>query len=339
MASEQAQSRAIDKLAKKAIEELSFKYNAPHPEKREFLLSIVEQGNDGKQYEVGLASNGGIIEVIGKKASRKTAFLSMLVASCFSEDGVYGNIKSRLTDRTVLWFDTEMTGDDFWYFQKRLHQQCGLDDNHPRLHPINLDYFETSKEKLDVMLHILRNSNLEDGTGYFQNIGLIILDGIADLTGDTNNETACREILESIKNVLSSMDCCLATVLHSDKKGQSSRGTLGTLLDQKATSAIMMDLKNPGEATTVRPEKIRNGRLFQPYQLSHDIDGTLLINGSPNGLTTNISSADFLGDDDHTTKTVAKKAAPEKKKVEKTGMKDPLKTTKGDEGDFSDLPF
>lgn len=338
MASEESQSRAIASLATKAVNDYRFDYNAPHPEKREFHFSIIEQGADGKEYEVGLASNGGIIEIIGKKASRKTAFLSMLVAACFAEDGVYGNIKSRVTDKTVLWLDTEMSGDDFWYFQKRLHQQCGLDDNHPRLHPINMDHFETSREKLDVMLHILRNSNKPDGSGYFKNIGLVVLDGIADLITDTGNEGECREALESIKSVLNSMDCCLATVLHSDKKGQASRGTLGTLLDQKATSAIMMDLKNPGEATTVRPEKIRNGRLFHPYTLAHDVDGTLLINGSSDGCTTNISSSDFLGDDDSTTEYKDKK----KKSAEgKEPMRDPINRRKSskEEDDLSNLPF
>lgn len=328
----QSQSRAISSLAAKAVNEYSFNYNAPHPPVREFHFSILEQGHDGKQYEVGLASNGGIIEVIGKKASRKTSFLSMLVASCFMEDGVYGNIKSRLTDKTILWFDTEMSGDDFWYFQKKLHDMCGLTNNHPRLHPINMDNFETSREKLDVMLHILRNSNKEDGSGFFQNIGLVVLDGIADLISDTGNEGECREILESIKNVLNSMDCCLATVLHSDKKGQASRGTLGTLLDQKATSAIMMDLKNPGEATTVRPEKIRNGRLFHPYTLDNDVDGTLLINGSSDGFTQNVSSSNFMGDDEATTTYTEKKKKP---------MEDPMKkrrpTTEDD--DLKDLPF
>ena len=292
-------------------------------------------GHDGKEHEVGLASNGGIIEIIGKKASRKTAFLSMLVASCFAENGVYGNIKSRLTDKTVLWFDTEMSGDDFWYFQKRLHEQCGLSDNHPRLHPINMDNFETSRDKLEVMLHILRNSNKEDGTGFFQNIGLVVLDGIADLISDTNNEGECREILESIKNVLNSMSCCLATVLHSDKKGQASRGTLGTLLDQKATSAIMMDLKNPGEPTTVRPEKIRNGRLFQPYTLEHDVDGTLLINGSANGIASSVSSSSFLGDDELTTE-YKEKGSKSKKKPTAT---DPISKSRPVDDDLSNLPF
>lgn len=297
MSSETAQSRSVEALAKKAIADYRFDFNAPHPPDREFLLSVLEHGNDGGEYEVGLVSNGGILEVIGKKGSRKTAFLSMLVASCFAEEGIYGNIKSRLTDKTVLWFDTEMPGDDFWYFQKRLHEQCGLSDNHPRLQPINMDYFETAAQKLEVILHILKNSNKPEGNNYFDNIGLIILDGIADLIADTNAEGECREILDSIKSVLNGMDCCLATVLHSDKKGQHSRGTLGTLLDQKATSAVMMDMKNPGEATTVRPEKIRNGRLFHPYRLEHDVDGTLLINGSPNGRTESVSSSDFFGDD------------------------------------------
>lgn len=291
------ESRSIESLAQKAINDFRFDFNEDRPPEREYILSIVEQGHDGKEYEVGLASNGGIVEVIGKKGSRKTALLSMFAASRFAEGGRYGNIQSRLEGKTVLWLDTEMPGDDFWYFQKRLHEQCGLQDNHPQLQSINMDYFESAADKLEVILHILQNSNNPENRGnqYFDDIGLIILDGIADLIPDTGDERSSREILDKIKSTLNSMDCCLVTVLHSDKKGQHSRGTLGTLLDQKATSAIMMDMKNPGEATWVRPEKIRNGRLFHPYKLEHDIDGTLLINGSPSGMASEVSSVDFFG--------------------------------------------
>lgn len=293
---EDLSQKSIEQQVDLALSDFSFNYNDDFPEERRFLFSIVEGPNN--EYEIGLADEGGIIEVIGKKGSRKTALMSMFVAACFQENGIYRNIKSRLGDQTILWFDTEMAGSDFFYFQRNLHNMCGLNDNHPRLHAINMDFYESSTQKLEVIAHILKNSNLGEGEAqYFNNIGLVVLDGIADLVGTTEDESEARRILDLIKSILNGLGAVLLTVLHSDKAGRHSRGTLGTLLDQKATSGLMCDMRAMGEVTVVRPDKIRSSRPFSPYELSHDLDGTLLVDGSASdeGDEDEVRTRDFMG--------------------------------------------
>ena len=177
-----------------------------------------------------------------------------------------------------------MSGNDHIYFQKKLHEMCGITNpNDETLIAINMDWFETAFDKRNVFLYILDNINNGLSTDFYNDVGLIVLDGIADLVTDANTEEDARILLEKVKARLNKNGCVLLTVLHTEKTGEYSRGSLGTILDQKA-SAILKCVKdneppNDGYTTVVSPVKIRSSREFEPFELSHDEDGNLLLQG------------------------------------------------------------
>ena len=274
----------IKEYVRRAFEECRFDPEMPLPTKRKFILSILQGENYDK--EIGLISDGGILEITGREGTGKSTFMAMLVAACFQPDGVYANIKADIQGGKVLWFDTEMTGDDFYFFQRRLHNMCGLNKRNTQLISINMDVFESHRLKYEVFLDILNNINGGRETDYLQDVRLVVLDGIGDLISDTNNEKEAREVILSIKKALNQCGAALVTVLHTDKRGIASRGTLGTLLNQKATYVLKIDYRGQAvdrhEAEVlVTALKHRASKPIKPFKFSFDDDGTPMINDVP----------------------------------------------------------
>ena len=84
------------------------------------------------------------------------------------------------------------------------------------------------KDRVDFIDYIL-NDKLEG-----KDIGLVIIDGIADLVADVNNLEQCNEAIQKLMSWTDELQCHIVTIIHSNYGSTNQLGILVVFLEKKA---------------------------------------------------------------------------------------------------------
>lgn len=204
-----------------------------------------------EQYIFGSMGNFSLIQ--GKAKSRKSYFLSALMAAAISENDVCGHIRGHVSDKTNIYIDTEQ-GD--WHAakaKKRIQSMAGLD---PRINYGNFKHYKfrglmSNKERLRLTDYIMKINN---------NIGLVVIDGIVDLaSAGVNDEAEATALASKLLQWTSENNCHISIVLHENKNDRNAKGHLGSYLVQKAETTISLaKSEHTPSASDIVPEYTRN---------------------------------------------------------------------------------
>lgn len=203
------------------------------------------------QFIFGTMGNFSLIQ--GKAKSRKSYFLSALMAGAISDHDVCDHIRGHLHDKVNIYIDTEQ-GD--WHSsnaKKRIQSMAGLD---PRVNQSNFKHYRfrgllTNKERLKFTDYIMQSND---------NLGLIVIDGIVDLASKgVNDEEEATAIASKLLQWTSENNCHISCVLHENKNDRNAKGHLGSYLVQKAeTTVSLAKSENTPSASDIVPEYTRN---------------------------------------------------------------------------------
>lgn len=204
-----------------------------------------------EQFIFGTIGNFSLIQ--GKAKSRKSFFLSALMAAAISSHDVCGHIRGHVSDKVNIYIDTEM-GD--WHASKskhRIQSMAGLD---PRVNLPNFKHYRfrgllTNKERMKLTDYIMTTT---------KNLGFIVIDGVVDLSSKgMNDEEESTAIASKLLQWTANHDCHIAVVLHENKNDRNARGHLGSFLVQKAETTVSLAKSEhtPG-ASDIVPEYTRN---------------------------------------------------------------------------------
>jgi hypothetical protein len=187
---------------------------------------------------VVLAINGQIISTrknifgITGKAKVGKSYLMQLILAAVLNKGESGTISSFLPKGKdkILWFDTEQSD---YHVQLALHRISNLakktDEN---LIVYAFDTLETEKRMDAVETLIASHSGL----------GLVFIDGIADLLFDVNDIRESTTLIDKIRKIASDYDVAIGYVLHQNPSDSSKmRGHLGTTLTNKSETVIQIE--------------------------------------------------------------------------------------------------
>ena len=204
-----------------------------------------------EQYIFGSMGNFSLIQ--GKAKSRKSYFLSALMAAAISKNDVCGHIRGHVSDKTNIYIDTEQ-GD--WHAakaKKRIQSMAGLD---PRINYGNFKHYKfrglmSNKERLRLTDYIMKINN---------NIGLVVIDGIVDLaSAGVNDEAEATALASKLLQWTSENNCHISIVLHENKNDRNAKGHLGSYLVQKAETTISLaKSEHTPSASDIVPEYTRN---------------------------------------------------------------------------------
>lgn len=247
---------------KKILSKSGFDYDNP-PKEAEGLISI----RDGKKL-VHILPKQGVLVVFGKTKSRKTSFLTLLSKAAFTNEPV-GPVESKVKGK-IVWIDTEQSGIEFYQLQKKLRDMCGV-KNTDDIISHSLVGIPNVNDRMQAIDIILQGQ---------EEVGLLIVDGIKDLLLDSNDESTSKEVIEMLRSYTVKYDCGLITVLHTDKKGNDMVGRLGTLLGEKASYVLKLELDTYTKETTVTSDRSR-GKPFTPFRLMHSNKGAIIIDDEP----------------------------------------------------------
>ena len=211
-----------------------------------------------------LGSLGNFSLIIGKAKSRKTYLTSILIAAAIKRnvlmDKIRGNLPENITK--VLVFDTEQHNSKVQQVGKRTLKLSGLQDS-TDLNCFGLRSF-TTENRLNFIEQTLDN---------YQNVGLVVIDGIRDLVKDINSQAEASFIASKLLKWSEQKNVHIITVLHQNKSDDNARGHLGTELVNKAETTIKISIDSSDKSISkVEPYYCRE-KEFKSFAFSIDESG------------------------------------------------------------------
>jgi hypothetical protein len=220
-----------------------------------------------KSFPVPIGTYGNFSFVQAPPKSMKTFFISLLgSAFCYPNGSHTKGMDSFRNDRHFIHFDTEQ-GE--WHAQrvfKRLQWMNFAD---------NLDFYHTFalrkisyRSRIDFIEYYL-DCMREEG----KEIGLVVIDGVADLVSDANNLEESSAIVQKIMAWTTIYNCHIVTVIHSNNGSDKPTGHLGSFLEKKAETQIQLSRdENKLGAITVSCKRSRNTP-FEQFDFKLDPSG------------------------------------------------------------------
>ena len=222
--------------------------------------SYTEKNTDGtnSEYPIPLGTYGNFSFVQAPPKVGKSFFTSLLTSAYLNNGNKFtGKIKGHRKGRNVIHFDTE---------QGRFHAQKVF------RRPIMMNGLETDDKYYTYALRNMSPADRIDFIDYVlsdvldgKNIGLICIDGIADLVADVNNLEQCSMAVQKLMSWTDEYKCHIVTVIHSNYGSDKPTGHLGSFLEKKAELQIKLEANHVNKGwVSVECKRSRN-RGFEPF--------------------------------------------------------------------------
>ena len=199
-----------------------------------------------------IATFGNFSASTGKAKSKKTFNISAMVAAAVTNSTVL-NYRACLPEgkRNILYFDTEQSKFHCHSVLERIYKLSGLSlkEDDPRLMFWGLREY-TPKLRIAVIDYALRK---------YDEVGLVIIDGLRDLMYDINNGKEATDVMTVLMAWTSVYELHIHTVLHLNKNDNNPRGHIGTELENKAETVLIISKNTMNNSVSeVRPMHMRD---------------------------------------------------------------------------------
>ena len=230
--------------------------------------SYIDRDVEGNEIEypipIGTDGNFSFVQAFPKVG--KSFFISLLVSAYQSGGNKYsGNIKGHRRGRKIIHFDTEQ-GE--FHCQKVFRRPVIMNElqNDDNYHTYALRAM-TPNERVDFIEYIIYDKFNED------KIGLIIIDGVADLLNDVNSMTETNYVVQKIMTWTAKKQCHLLTIIHQNFGSDKPTGNLGSALEKKAETQIKLEKNEVNKGwITVECKRSRN-RSFETFSFTINENG------------------------------------------------------------------
>ena len=204
-----------------------------------------------QSYIFGTLGNFSLVQ--GKAKSRKSYFISSLASAALSSQDVASTLRGYVNDKCVVYIDTEQGDFHAQRVKKRILQMAGLPTNvnNDRLRYFKFRSLDSNKERLKFVEFVIQT---------IDNIGLLIIDGVADIASKgVNDEEEATLIASSLLKWSAQHNCHITIVLHENKHDRNAKGHLGAYLVQKAeTTFSAKKSERSKDITEISAEYTRN---------------------------------------------------------------------------------
>ena len=181
----------------------------------------------------------------GKAKAKKTFNVCALVAAALVNGQVLEYQASfPETKRNIFYFDTEQSPYHCQLVMQRILHLPGLPlDREPEIRRAIIRY---------TIYHT-------------PDVGLAIIDRIRDLMHDINSSTEATKLVGALMQWTGEQNIHIQTVLHLNKGDDNARGHIGTELNNKAESVLLITKDNSGADRSVVSASIIRSKPFPPF--------------------------------------------------------------------------
>lgn len=237
-----------------SIEELSLEgaeheelYKAPHDIEREAevidghipppdpCISFGTYQYRGLPEPIVFGSYGDITCLVGESKSMKSRLKSAIVA-CF-----IGDVKQRFSgwqshkakEKWCIELDTEQS--EFHVARMRENtREMGWAKSAQNYKTFRLRKYSPI-ERRKFLEYICLESR------YADNLGLVVVDGAADLVTDTNDLVESQKLVNLFMRITDETNCHLLTILHRTKSSKKPTGHIGSSILKKSETVLILD--------------------------------------------------------------------------------------------------
>ncbi|WP_294481724.1 AAA family ATPase [uncultured Bacteroides sp.] len=205
-----------------------------------------------------LKANGTVIGTlgnfsasIGKAKSKKTFNVSAIVAAALKSGTVLLYSAELPKDKCkILYVDTEQSPYHCLKVMERILRMAGLptDRDNENLEFLALRKY-TPKERIAAVEQAIYNT---------PDLGFVVIDGIRDMVYDINSPGESTRIISKLMQWTDDRQIHIHTILHQNKGDDNARGHIGTELNNKAETVLLVEKeKNNSDISKVSAMHIR----------------------------------------------------------------------------------
>lgn len=206
-------------------------------------------------YETPIGTYGNFSFIQAPPKHNKTFLVTLLSAAYIGgNSGKFcGNLKGHRDGKLILHFDTEQGDFHAQRVFKRTVDMCGLEDDIYRTYALRR---LTPAERLNVI-----KVGIEDT----KDVGLVVIDGVADLVNDVNNIEECNAVVQQIMTLTQVYNIHILTVIHTNYNSNKPTGHLGSAMEKKAETQIQLE-KQDSETNIITAKcKSSRGKAFDDF--------------------------------------------------------------------------
>lgn len=210
---------------------------------------------DGKrQAKTAIGTYGNFSFIQAPPKSHKSFFVSMLVSSYLNSGNRFAPAMEAERDgQDVFHFDTEQ---GLWHCLRGFRRSADMAETDEGYHTYSLRTIDY-KKRLGFIEHTLANA--PEGS-----VGLVVIDGIADLVADVNDIDASNKVVQKLMEWSTLYSCHIVTVIHSNYGSNKPTGHLGSFCEKKCETQISLEKDEDTKRITVTCKRSRN-RGFEPF--------------------------------------------------------------------------
>lgn len=214
-----------------------------------------ETTNGQVTYPTPIGTYGNFSFIQGPPKTKKTFLVSLLSAAYLGGNSAKfsGKIKGHRDDKCLLHFDTEQGKFHAHRSFRRVLDMSGQFNECYKTYGLRA---LSHKERLKVIQVAIEDT---------PNAGLVIIDGIADLMADVNNIEEANAVVQKIMSWSQLYNIHIITVIHSNFGSDKPTGHLGSAMEKKAETQILLE-KDSANSNIIKVMcKRSRGRAFDTF--------------------------------------------------------------------------
>ena len=228
----------------------------------------IRDRSGGATVDKRLFTLGNFSAITGKGKSKKTFLTSILLsAACRNtivQEKITGNFPSG--KNSVLLFDTEQSLYDAYTVSNRVISLVGYECAQFGSFALR-EYLP--KERVAIIEHALNK--------FKDNLGYVVIDGIADLTTAINDEEKANEAVGHLMRWSKNYNCHITVIIHQNKNDDYATGHLGSSIIKKAEAVIKVSKMKDANKSHIECDVIRGTADFNDFDFSIDENGLPVI--------------------------------------------------------------
>ena len=213
-------------------------------------LSLGTYTYKGYQYPIPFGTYGNFSCLVGASKSMKTFLKSALLAGYIGgqSQNYFPDLKGHeIKDKLIIDVDTEQS---LWHTQRVARRVCDMvGSNYGLYKPFTTREYD-AKIRFQFIEWIMMESE------YKNDIGLIAIDGAADIMDSVNDLNEANAITQGMMKWTTKSNAHLATVLHRNHGSDKPTGHLGSSIMKKAETVAFVTRED--DLTKVTPDYCRN---------------------------------------------------------------------------------